>query len=84
MNTVGRIAYGTTELADVVGVDPKTVRVWINERGLPASKIGGRVLVLVSDFEVWFRQFCSAPASPEDEGKSILRERFGVTNGRAA
>ena len=49
-----RLAYPFGDFAKAVGVSPNTARNWI-KAGLPSYRIGGLLLILPDDFEVWVR-----------------------------
>src|ERR1039457_3931257 len=51
------------EIAHYLGVSYRTAQVWHKTRGLPVSKIGGRVSALVPELEAWKRQQARMPAS---------------------
>jgi len=54
-NRLPRIAASLGELAEMTGVSERTLRKWAREEGMPVCRVGGRVLVLPSDFEAWLR-----------------------------
>lgn len=62
-----RLALSFSEFADACGVAEGTVRKWAKEHGLPYSRVGGRVLVLVHDAEAWLRENREASDAEVDE-----------------
>lgn len=51
--------YDTAALADLLGVNPQTVRKWRREHGLPCHRVGGRggtALFLLSEVTDWLRR----------------------------
>ena len=48
-----RMLIGITEVAELLSVGRKQVRIWIEEEGLPCIQIGSRKLVPVQEFTRW-------------------------------
>ena len=71
---VPRLTAGLGELAAMTGVSERTLRRWAREHGMPTCRVGGRVLVVVSDFLVWLR---AHRALGEDEVDAILQRAVG-------
>lgn len=76
-----RIAAGLSELSQMVGVDQKTLRKWAREHGMPTYRVGGRVLVLVSDFQEWLRKHRD---QPEMDGDAAVDATLARLRGDAA
>ncbi len=53
MSDVVKLNYSTKEAAAVLSVSERTVRNWIERRGLPSIKVGGRRLIRVRDLGAW-------------------------------
>lgn len=61
----------------MVGVDEKTLRQWTRERGMPSYRVGRRVLVVVSEFLEWLRQYGEQPERDLQGELGTLLERLG-------
>lgn len=72
-----RIAVSVSELGRMVGVDEKTLRQWTRERGMPSYRVGRRVLVVVSEFLEWLRQYGEQPERDLQGELGTLLERLG-------
>ena len=44
-----RLAYGRAEAAYAIGVSPRTLDYWISEGRIQARRLGGRVLIPLSE-----------------------------------
>lgn len=53
---VGRIALRPEEVAGSLGVDPRTVRRWMRNEGLPFARIGGVVLIPEDELRRWLAE----------------------------
>ena len=72
-----RLAVSVSELGALVGVDEKTLRRWVRERGMPSYRVGRRVLVVVSEFLEWLRQHREQPERDLQGELGTLLERLG-------
>ena len=68
----GRLAASLRELADMTGVSERTLRRWARDKGLPTYRVGGRVLVLVAEFESWLKGFQERPADVDTILESVV------------
>jgi excisionase family DNA binding protein len=58
---------GRKQIADYLGVSPKTVKRWSIDAGLPVRKVsGGSLLANRKDLDRWFEQRCSLDHDDED------------------
>jgi excisionase family DNA binding protein len=55
------------ELAETLGVAPKTVLRWTEERGLPGYRIGRALRYREGDVEAWLQAHATADGATEDE-----------------
>jgi excisionase family DNA binding protein len=55
------------ELAETLGVAPKTVLRWTDTRGLPGYRIGRALRYRERDVEAWLRRHATADGATEDE-----------------
>lgn len=75
-----RLAAGLPELAVMTGVSERTLRRWAREHGMPTCRIGGRVLVVVSDFVAWLRAHRELRDEEVDAAlERAIRGRNGVS-----
>ena len=51
-----KLAYSTTETAQVLGVSRPTVYTLMGQEGFPSFKLGSRTLVSVEGLREWVRQ----------------------------
>ena len=75
-SATNRLAVGLGELAQLVGVDAKTLRVWARRRGLPTYRIGGRVFVITEEFLAWLRAHRETSALNADAELATLLTRI--------
>ena len=47
--------YSTKEVCEHLGVSRDTLLVWINEKGLPASKVGRNWKFKLSEVDAWVK-----------------------------
>lgn len=47
--------YSTKEVCEHLGVSRDTLLVWINEKGLPASKVGRNWKFKLSEVDTWVK-----------------------------
>jgi len=66
----GRLFASTSEVADIIGSDPRTVRRMIAHGSIPARRNGSRHIVSVS----WLREFVGAPGTVPAQATSDLEE----------
>ena len=68
-----RLALGPAETAKALGISENTLRHWMRERGLPYSRIGGRILIRVDELLKWVSSHREQPGEePESQVSSIL------------
>lgn len=79
MDRLPRLAVGLGELSEMLGVDQKTLRRWAREHSMPTYRVGGRVLVLVADFEAWLRRHRDRPEVDVD---AVVDAAVRATMGR--
>jgi len=56
IETLPPIAYSVDDAARVVGVGPATVWKWLQEKQLPAIRIGRRTIIKHDDLEAFVEQ----------------------------
>lgn len=49
--------FSLAQTAEFLKVSPKTIYRYIRERGLPASKPGGRWIIKKSELEAWVKSY---------------------------
>src|SRR5947199_6020560 len=64
------------EVADMLKLNPQTVRNWIDQGSLPALRVGRRVRIKRSDFERVLEQGYSGPAASAAQSSAPSAEDF--------
>jgi excisionase family DNA binding protein len=72
------------ELTEYAAVCERTVRGWIHSPvdPLPATRVGGKILVRKSDFDRWLERHRMKPAGALDLDGIVREVVEGVTGGR--
>ena len=75
--------FGLRRLSEYADVSERTLRSWIHSpvESLPASRVGGKILVRQRDFDGWIEQHKIKPFAAEEVDKIVREIVEGVTSG---
>lgn len=63
MQTIERVSYRLDEVANASGLSISSIRKYVREGQLPARHLGGRVVVLASDFKTFLANLAPVKAA---------------------
>ena len=72
--TAERLALRPAECARALGIDPRTLRRWQRDEGLPFARVGGAVLFPVAELRAWLAERASGERRAEALAEEILSE----------
>ncbi|OBB21110.1 hypothetical protein A5761_03105 [Mycolicibacterium setense] len=61
----------TADLAERLNRTQQTIRAWVNEDGLPAHRVKGRLQYDPVEVEAWLRARSGEPEAPAEEPESV-------------
>jgi excisionase family DNA binding protein len=65
------------QVAETLGVTPKTVLRWTSTRGLPGFRLGRALRYREADLEAWLRRHATTGDAPEEESPTSDAARHG-------
>jgi excisionase family DNA binding protein len=67
-----RLALRPKEAAEALGISDRTLRTWMRDEGLPAVRVGGVLLIRVSDLHEWMEERIEAERSLDELVDEVL------------